>query len=46
VLFFILSDTLLSLYYHVKLTWFSRCRLTASVSGTLKQVNEILTAYD
>jgi len=38
---------LLSLYYQVKLTWFSECRLTAWMSGRIKQLSKIiLTAYD
>jgi len=37
----LLSHTLLSFYYQVKLTWFSGRRLTASVSRTSKQLNKI-----
>ena len=43
---FIVSRTLLSLYYQVKLTLFSGRRLTASMSHTVKQLSEIFTTYD
>jgi len=36
------SRTLPSMYYQLKLTWFSRRRLTASMSSTIKQLNKIL----
>ena len=35
---FIVSHTLLTLYYQVKLTWVSGRRLTASMSRTVKQI--------
>jgi len=35
---FIVSRTLLSLYYQVKLMWFSGRRLTASMSRRIKQI--------
>jgi len=44
-LFFIVSRTLLSLYYQVKLTCYRGRRLTSSISGKIKQLNKTLTAY-
>jgi len=35
---FIMSHTLLSLYYQVKLMRFSGCRITASMAHTIKQI--------
>jgi len=43
---FMVSRTLLSLYYQVKLIRFSGCKLTASMSRTVKRQDKISTAYD